>query len=86
MRSGILGCNAVEVPAKQDKVHAGSTPEHGDGGVGGHKTVPTKGGQLADGCAIAGDDEGLAMIEPAHDLPALVPELPLSDDSGHTEV
>ncbi len=39
--------------------------------------------ELADGDAVAGDDEGLAVVELPHDLAAVVPQLPLRDLPAH---
>ena len=82
-RAEVLGCNAVEVGAKPSQVDARSATEYGDGGIGLHEPVPPKRSQFTDGHAVAGDDEALALVQPPHDLTALVPKLSLGDVSGH---
>jgi hypothetical protein len=76
----------------EDRVDVGSEPravedwsarEEGDGCVGADEPTPPKRRQLADRDAVAGDDERLAAVERAHDLPAFVPKLTLADLSRH---
>ena len=80
-RARILGCNAVEVDTKPGQVDVRSATENCDGGVGTHEPVPPKWGQLPDGHAMPGDDEGLTPIQSPHDFAAVVPELTLGDVS-----
>ena len=42
--------------------------------------------QLTHGRPVAGDDEGLALVECSHDLAAVVPELALGDLPCHTAI
>lgn len=82
-RAGVLGCDAVEVGAKPGQVDTRSAPEHRDGSVGTHEPVAPQRGQLPDGNAMPGDDEGLTPVQSPHDLAAVVPELTLGDVSRH---
>ncbi len=48
-----------------------------------NETAPAKRDELADRDAVTGDHEGLALIEPAHDLAAVVAEFSLGDRFNH---
>lgn len=50
--------------------------------AGNEATVPQR-DQLTNGHAVASDNEGLALVETAHDLSAVVAEFSLGDDLGH---
>jgi hypothetical protein len=43
-------------------------------------------GEFTDGYAVARHDEGLALVETTHDLPAAVAELSLGDDLAHPHI
>jgi hypothetical protein len=46
--------------------------------------MPTQRGKLADRDAIPGHDERLASVKSAHNLAAVIAQLPLSNPFGHT--
>src|SRR5205814_675457 len=71
-RGGILISHGVEVGPAALIVDAWCGPEYGDRGLGGDEAMAPERGELADGNAIAGDDEGLPLVELAHDLSAVV--------------
>ena len=81
--AGVLGCNDVEIGAKPGQVDARRAPEHSDDGVRIHEPVTPKRGQLPNGYAMPGDDEGLSPVQSPHDLAAFVPELALGNVSSH---
>ena len=43
-------------------------------------------GEFTDGYAVARHDEGLALVEATHDLPAAVAEFSLGDDLAHPDI
>src|SRR5580704_10957197 len=51
--------------------------------LGGHEAVATQRRQLSHRDAIASHDERLTLVEFAHDLPAVIAQLPLADLSTH---
>jgi hypothetical protein len=57
-----------------------------DEAAGGDEPVTSQRSQLADRHAVARHDEGLARIEPAHDLTAVIAQLPVRDLLGHTSL
>src|SRR6056297_2579437 len=63
----------------------GGLEELGDG-FRSHEAKPPKRGEFADGHAVACDNEGLALVEATHDLPAAVPELSLGHDLAHLNI
>lgn len=48
-----------------------------------HELPTQERGQLPDRHAVASDDEGLPLVEPPHDLPALIAQPPLGYVPGH---
>lgn len=48
--------------------------------------MPAQRGELADRDSIPRHDERLTMVQLAHDVAAVIAELPLSDLFGHTKV
>jgi hypothetical protein len=73
----------VDVGSEARAVEDGSAREDGDGCVGPDEPTLPNGRQFADRDAVAGDDERLAAVERAHDLPTFVPKLSLADLSRH---
>jgi len=53
------------------------------GRCGDDEAAPADGAELAHGDAVAGHDEALTLVEPAHDFPALVAELTLGYLTNH---
>jgi hypothetical protein len=47
--------------------------------------MPAQRGKLADGDSVPGHDKRLALIKLAHDVTAVIAQLPLSDLFGHTK-
>jgi len=76
--------NRIDVVPEPRTVEDWSAGEERDGCIGTHEPALPKRRQLADGDSGACDDEGLAAVERPHDLPALVPELSLTDLPRHT--
>ncbi len=73
----------VNVLPKTSGGQAGRTGERGQGSFGRNEHPSSQRDQLADGHAIARDDEGLAPIQGPDDPPAVVAELPRGDPSTH---
>src|SRR5215207_5030323 len=67
----------VEVVSPLVRVDAGGVTEHADDIVGGDEAVAAQRRELGDGLPIACDDERLALVDPAHDLAAVVAQLAL---------
>ena len=82
-RSGILVDGGVEILPKPRDLHAGRACERGNRGFGCHKHPLAQRDQLANGYAIACNDEGFAPVQGPHDPPAFVSELPLRDCPAH---
>jgi hypothetical protein len=81
----LLAGGLIEIRSESIEPHPRSAPECGDGRFGAYESVPTQGGKLADWDSISGDDERLALVELAHNLAAVITQLPLSDLFRHTE-
>src|SRR5215207_10039836 len=79
----VLAGGGVQICSEALVADAGRTLEHRNRGLGGHEAVPTQRGEFTDRLTVTGDDEGLTLIECAHDLPALIAQLPLGDLSTH---
>src|ERR1700691_4334712 len=82
-RSRILVYEAVDVGSKLLVVDMTHTGERRDGHLGRHELAAADRAQLAHGRAVASYDERLAPVELAHDLAALVAQLPLGDLTCH---
>ena len=54
-------------------------PEQGNGGFGTNEPVTAQWSELTHGNPVARHDEGVTLVEAAHDLAALVPQLALGD-------
>ena len=77
--SGVLACDGFEVGPEPAEVHRRRSAEDGHHRLGAHEPVPPERGELADWNPVARHDKRLALVEPAHDLAALVAKLPLGD-------
>jgi len=82
-RGGFLGGHAVEISAESCEVDARRVAEHCDCGVSAHESVSAQRGELSDGRPVPRHYEGLTLVQLAHDLAALVAQLPLGDLSSH---
>lgn len=69
----------VEIVAKAGGVDSRGVGERRGDDLSCDETPAAEWDQLADGHAVAGDDEGLALIESAHDLTAVVAKFSLGD-------
>ncbi len=78
-----MSCDAVQIGPETLIVDSGRVPEKGDRRFGCDKAMTSQGREFTDGYAVSSDDEGLALIQPAHDLSALVAQLSLGDLSVH---
>src|SRR5205085_4851393 len=82
-RRGALIRNRVQIGPERSVINGRRGAEQRHGCLGGDETVAPQRGQLADRHTVARHDERHARIEAAHDLPAVVAELPLRDLLGH---
>src|SRR2546423_414243 len=85
-RRRVLRRDAIELIAKTLGVDARSATENGDGRFGADKPMATKRGQLSHWNTVASDHEGLAFVELAHDLTALIAKLSLGDLAAHRNI
>src|ERR1700746_1748875 len=83
-RCDLLAGGPIEIRSEPVEPHPRSAPERGDGGLGADESTPTQRGQLADRDSIPGHDERLALVKLAHDVAAVIAQLPLGDLFGHT--
>jgi hypothetical protein len=65
-------------------IGAGRIPEDGNHCRRRHEAVAPQGSELAYRHTVSSADKGLSLVEPAHDLAAVVAELALSDGFGHS--
>ena len=82
-RDLLAGC-PIEIRSEPVELHPRSPPERDDGRLGAYESMPTQRGKLADRDAIPGHHERLALVKLAHNLAAVIAQLPLSDLFGHT--
>ena len=82
-RFGIRTGYTVEIAAEAFVVDRRRTTEHRDCRLRADKALPAQRCELTDGHPIAGDDEGLAVVESPHDLPAVVAKFSLGDFLSH---
>ena len=73
----------VKIGAEALVVNSRCRVEQRHGSVGGNETAPVERRELADGHTVTSHDEALPLVDLAHDLAALVPELSLCDLSRH---
>lgn len=83
MGRGILIDQGVHVFPKTLERDARRAGEGGEGGFGRYEHPLSHGNQRADRHALARDDKGPPPVEGAHDSPAFVAELSLSNTSAH---
>ena len=74
----------IEIRSEPVELHPRSPPERDDGRLGAYESMPTQRRKLADRDAIPGHNERLALVKLAHDVAAVVAQLPLGDMFGHT--
>src|SRR6185295_496712 len=79
----ILAGPCIEVGAEAAGVDGRCGPEDCHRCRRGHESMAPQWSELAHRHAVAGDDESLALIEPAHDFTAGVAELALRDGFSH---
>ena len=84
-RRDLLAGPSIEICSEPVELHPGSAPERGDGRLGAYESMPAQRGKLADGDSVPGHDKRLALIKLAHDVTAVIAQLPLSDLFGHTK-
>src|SRR5512139_1070685 len=82
-RGDVLAGDPVEICSELVELHPRSAPERGDGRLGADKPMPAQRGKLADGDSVPGHDERLALVKLAHDVAAVIAQLPLGDLFGH---
>jgi hypothetical protein len=83
MGQNILAGPPINIGTEAARVDGGRVPEDGNDCRRGHESVTAQGGELAHRHTVASGDEGLSLIEPAHDLTAVVAELALGDGFSH---
>lgn len=76
----------VEVPSELFAVNRWSCLEELGDGFRCNESEAAQRGQLADRHAIAGHDEGLALVKATHDLSAAIPQFSLGDDLTHPTI
>src|ERR1700739_2991963 len=84
-RLSLLAGGPIEICSEPVELHPRSAPERGDGRLGADETMPTQRGKLADRDSIPGHDERLALVKLAHDVAAVIAQLPLGDPFSHTQ-
>lgn len=82
-RRRVLVGVCIEVATEHLVVERWGTGEHRHRCFGADEAMTSERNELAHRDTAAGDDEGLAAVELAHDLPALVPKLSLRYLPGH---
>src|SRR5258706_3049299 len=89
-RSGIgynvLASPRIDVGTEAAGVDGGRIPEDGNDRRRRHESMAPQGSQLAYRHTVASDDEGLPLVEPAHDLAAVIAELTLGDGFRHASM
>lgn len=80
----LLAGGPIEICSEPVEPHRRSAPERGDGRLGADESMAAQRGKLADRDSIPGHDERLALVEPAHNVAAVIAQLPLGDLLGHT--
>ena len=83
-RRGLLAGGLIEIRSEPVEPHPRSAPERGNGRLGAYESMPAQRGKLADRDSIPGHDERLALVKLAHNVAAVVTQLPLGDLFGHT--
>jgi len=78
-RGQLLGGDSIEVIPQAGQIDSGSVAKRGHGRVGAHETMPVQRGQLSARHPVTGDDERLALVQPAPDLSTVVSQLSLTD-------
>src|SRR5947199_2735172 len=79
----VLASPRIDVGTEAARVDGGRIPEDGNDGRRRHEPVAPQGSELAYRHSVASDDEGLPLVEPAHDLAAVVAELALGNGFSH---
>ncbi len=82
-RRRILIDGGVNIFPEFPERDAWRTREGGKGRFDRYERPPTQGDQLANGHAVARNDEGFPAVECAHDSSAFVAKLPLSNLPAH---
>ena len=85
-RRDLLAGGPIEICSEPLEFDSRSAPERGDGRLGADESMPAQRGKLADRDSIPGHHELLTLVELAHNLAAVIAQLPLSDLFGHTRV
>src|SRR5271156_1128760 len=83
-RRDLLAGGLIEIRSEPVEPHPRSAPERGNGRLGAYESMPAQRGKLADRDSIPGHDERLAVVKLAHNVAAVVTQLPLGDLFGHT--
>src|SRR5256885_15413492 len=83
-RDALIG-NPVQIGPEGPVINGRRRAEQRHGGLSGDETVAPQRGQFADRHTVTRHDERLARIEPTHDLPAVIAQLPLCDLLGHAD-
>lgn len=84
-RRDLLVGRPIEIRSEPVQPHPRSAPERGDGRLGADESMPPQRGKLADRDSIPGHDERFAVVKLAHNVAAVIAQLPLGDLFGHTK-
>src|SRR5437016_1276019 len=86
-RSGIganvLASPRIDIGTEAARVDGGRILEDGNDRLRRHESVAPQGSELSYRHTVASDDERFSLVEPAHDLAAVVAELALGDGFSH---
>src|SRR4051812_23531548 len=88
-RGSVIGYNVlasprIDIGTEAPRVDSGRIPENRNDRRRRHESVAPQGSELAYRHTVASYDEGLSLIEPAHDFAAVVAELALGDGFSHS--
>lgn len=83
-RRRILVENRIEIAPQPGSINRCGPPEDRESLFGGDQLAAAEGNKASYRNPVAGDKEGLPPVEPAHDLAAMVAQLPLGDRMRHS--
>jgi hypothetical protein len=83
MRCRVLIDDCIEIGPEASSVHGWCHSEHCRDAVTADEAAPPQGSDLSDRHTVASQNERLTMVEPTHDVTAVIPQLPLADVLGH---
>ena len=84
--SRVLVEDAIDVGAEPGRIDCRGSGERAHDDFRRDEAATPERDQLTHGRSVAGNDEGLALVERSHDLAAVVPELALGDLPCHVAI